>query len=245
MDSASDLSQPEDAYCTPPEYLRNLSTPPSPSVTPVSSPPIPQMTSSLSSASPTPTTTKKISAAAFRRPGMRGMSSSTNLGDDTLQQDSLSVGFRPSPGRSPSRERGEDESADERLDLAITPLNVRKKSLPMVPGISTNTLSGPRDPGAPRSISSPFPNLRTSEEQPSGSGRVPPSSNTPESRPRESMLGGDEFDYVSAYLNEDERRQSGVYQGATNGRGPVGGGPGATPPRNGYGSGRFSTRLDD
>jgi len=242
--TASDLTQPDDVYRTPPEYHRNLSTPPSPSMTPVSPPPAPQITSTSSSSPSTPTT-KKISAAAFRRVGMRGLSSNTNLKDDTLRQDSLSVGFRPSPGRSPSRERGEDENGDGSLDTAITPLNVRKKSLPAVPGISTNILSGLRGPGAPRSISSPFPNLRTSEEQPPGSGRVPPSSNSPDSRPRESTLGEDDFD-LSAYSNEDERRQNVMHHGATNGHGHVGGGQGTGPAHNvGYGSGNFSTSLEE
>jgi len=61
------------------------------------------------------------------------------------------------------------------------------------------------------------------------------------------MLGGgdDDFDYVSAYMNDDEGRQSGMYNGATNGHGPVGG-LGTSPPQNvGYGSGRFATRLGD
>jgi len=178
---------------------------------------------------------------------MKGPSNSTNLRDDTLRQDSLGVGFRPSPGRSPSRERGEDENGGESPDLITTPLNVRKKSLPAVPGISTNILSGPRGPGASRSISSPFPNLRTDEEQPLGPGRRLPLSSSPESRPRESMLEGDEdFDYLSAYMDGDERRQSGVYHGGTNGHGPVGGGSGTGPPQNvGYGSGVFATRLED
>lgn len=158
---------------------------------------------------------------------MGGPSSGAGLGGDTLRQGSLGVGFRPSPGRSPSRERADDESGDGSPDIA--PLNLRKKTLP---GIPTNILGGPRGPGAPRSTSSPFPNPGTSSEQPLG--------------PRDSVLGGeDDFDYVSAYLNEDDRGQSGVYNGATNGRGPVGGGPGTSPPeRVGYGSGRFATRLE-
>lgn len=57
--------------------------------------------------------------------------------------------------------------------------------------------------------------------------------------------GDDDFEYVSAYLNEDERGQNAMYNGATNGRGPVGGVLETSPPRNGYGSGRFATRLDD
>jgi hypothetical protein len=249
MDSTmSDLTQPDEAYRTPPEYLRNLSTPPSPSVTPVLPPPTSQIASTLSSPSSTPATTNKISAAAFRRPRMKGPSSNVNLRDDSPRQDSLSVGFGPNPGRSPSREKGDDENGDGGPDTIVTPLNLRKKSLPAVPGISANTLSGPRSPGTPRSISSPFPNLRNNEEQPLGSGRAPPLSSTPGPHHRESMLGGgdDEFDYVSAYLNEDERRQSGMYHGATNGHGPAGGGPGASPPQNiGYGNGMFATRLED
>lgn len=239
--TASDLTQPDDVYRTPPEYLRNSSTPPSPPMTPVSQPPVLQVASTLSSPPLTPTTTKKISAAAFRRPGMKGLSSNTNLKDDSLRQDSLSVGFRPNPGRSPSRERGDDEKEDRGPDAAVTPLNLRKKSLPTVPAISTNLLGGPRGPGTSRSISSPFPNLRIGGEQPLGPGRAPPLSNSPESRPRESVLGDDEFDYVSAYLDEDGRRDSGTYTGATNGHGHVEGGP---PQNEGYGSGRFATRLD-
>ena len=229
MDSpVSDLTQQDDVYRTPPEYLRNDSIPPSPSTTQASLPPIPQVTSTLSSPPSTPTTTKKISAAAFRRPGVRGLPNNVNLRDDTPRQASLSVGFRPSPGQSPSRERGADESRDGTPDNTVTPLNMRKKSLPAVPAIFTNLLSGPRGPGVPRSISSPFPNLKANEDQP--------------------ILGGgdDEFDYVSAYLNEDEQRQSGTLNGATNDHGHVGGGPGPSSPQNdGYGSGRFATRLDD
>jgi hypothetical protein len=58
------------------------------------------------------------------------------------------------------------------------------------------------------------------------------------------MLGGDDdFDYVSAYLNEDEKRQSGMHNRATNGHG---GGMGTSPPQNaGYGSGMFATMLED
>ena len=238
VDSATtDLTQPDDAYRTPPEYLQNSPTPPSPSITPVSPPPVPQVTSALSPSPPTPNTTKKISAAAFRRAGMKGPSVNTNLRDDTLRQDSLNVGFLPSP----SRERGDGESGGGSPGTAIPPLNMRKKSLPVVPAISTNPPSGPRGPGVPRSISSPFPNLKANEEQPLGPGGTFPSSSFPESQPRESMPGGDDdFDYVSAYLNEDERGQSGIHNGATNGHGQGGG----TPPQNGgYGSGRYATRL--
>jgi len=233
--TVSDLSQSDDAYRTPPEYLRNLSTPPSPSMAPASPPPVPQMSSSLSSPSSTPTTAKKISAAAFRRPRMGGPSNNANPRGDSLRQDSLAAGFRPSPGRSPSRERADDDSGDGNPDNSTTPLNLRKKTLP---GIPTNLLGGPRGPGTPRSTSSPFPNLTTNSEQPLGPG---------DSRPRESVPGGyDDFDYLSTYLNEDDRRQSGVYNGATNGRGPIGGGPGTSPPeRVGYESGRFATRLED
>ncbi|KAF9652690.1 hypothetical protein BDM02DRAFT_3126152 [Thelephora ganbajun] len=249
MDSTvSDLTQPDDAYHTPPEYLRNSPTLPSPSITPTLPPPVPQMAATLSSTPPTPTTTKKIPAAAFRRPGMRGLSSNTNLRNDSPRQDSRSVGFRQSPGRSPSRERGGEENGDGGLDNIVPPLNLRKKSLPAIPGVSTGLLSGPRGPGAPRSISSPFPNLRTSEEQPLGPGRVPPLSSSPEFRPLELTFGGgdDDFDYVSAYLSEDDRRQSVVHNGATDGHGHVGGGPETSPPQSeGYGSGRFATRLDD
>lgn len=143
------------------------------------------------------------------------------------------------PNRSPSRERGDDDDAPGIPVNVITPLNLRKKSLPGIPGVSTD-LSGPRDQGAPRSVSSPFPNLRTGEEQPLGPGRMPRLSSSPEPHPGEPGLGGDEeFDYVSAYLN-DERRQSAVYQGATNGHDHSEGGPGTE----GYGSGRFATRLD-
>lgn len=234
--TVSDFTQQDDAYRTPPEYLRDLSTPPSPSMALVSL--VPQVTSTLSSPPSTPPTTKKISAAAFRRPRMRGLSSNTNLKGDSLRQDSLNVGFRLSPGRSPSRENGEGETGDGGSDTSVTPLNVRKKSLPEVPRISTNLLSGPRGSGAPRSISSPFPNLSTNEGQPLGPGRVPPLSSSPESRPRESMFGGDDFDYVSAYMNEDEGKQSEVYNGATSGRGHAGGGLGTNPPQdNGYRSG--------
>lgn len=248
MDSgASDSTQPDDAYRTPPEYLGNLSTPPSPSVTPVSPQPAPQTISALSSQPSTPTTTKKISAAAFRRPGMRGLSSNTNLKDGPPRQDSLSMGFRQSPGRSPSRERGNEGNGDGSPDLAVTPLNLRKKSLPMVPANTANTVDSPRSLGGSRSISSPFPNLRANDEKPLRPGRVPPLSSPPESRPQESVLGGDDdFDYLTAYLNDDDRRQSGMPNGATNGRGPVGGGPGTGPPQNvGYGSGMFATRLED
>ena len=234
---STNFTQPDDAYRTPPEYLRDSSIPPSPSITPASSPPIPQVTSALSPSPTTPTTTKKISAAAFKRAGMKGVSSNTNLRDDTLRSDSLSVGFLPNP----SRERGDGENGDESPDTAVTPLNLRKKSLPAVPGISTNLLSGPRGPGAPRSISSPFPNLKANEEQPLGPGGTFPSSSLTESQPRESMLVGDDFDYVSAYLNEDESRESGIHDGVTNGHGQGGGGP---PQNVGYGSGKFSTRLD-
>jgi hypothetical protein len=100
-------------------------------------------------------------------------------------------------------------------------LNLRKKSLPSIPGPATSVLSGPRDQGV-RSVSSPFPNPRTSGEQRQGHGRMAALSSSPEPRTRESMLGGDEeFDYVSAYLNEDERSE-----GATNGYDHSGGGPG-------------------
>lgn len=216
--TGSDPTQVDDPYRTPPEYLRNPSTPPSPSIDPA--PPlqiqIPQVSPILPSAS-TPTTTKKISAAAFRRPGLKGPSNTTNAGGDSPRQDSLSVGFRPSPGRSPSREGGDSENVAGVLENIITPLNLRKKSLPLIPGPPTNLLSGPRDQGAPRSVSSPFPNPRTSEERRQGAGWMPPLSSSPEPRPRESMLGGeDEFDYVSAYLNEDERRESVIHNGATN-----------------------------
>ena len=246
MDSAvSDLTQQDDAYHTPPEYLRNLSSPPSPSMAQTSLPGS-QTTPTLGSPPSTPTTTGKITAAAFRRPKARGLSSNTNPVDDSPRQDSLSVGFGPSPGRSPNREKSSNETGDGGPD-AISPLNLRKKSLPSVPGISTNISDGPRNSGTPRSISSPFPNLRANEEQPLGPGRVLPSSGPPGPRPRESVFGGnDDFDYLSAYLNEDEREHSGIYSGATNGRGPVGGGPGTSPPQHvGYGSGRFATRLGD
>lgn len=143
------------------------------------------------------------------------------------------------PNRSPSRERDDDDNLPRIPDNVITPLNLRKKSLPGIPGISTN-LSGPRDQGAPRSVSSPFPNLRTGEEQPLGPGRMPPLSNSPEPHPGEYALGVDEeFDYVSAYLN-DERRQSAVYQATTNGYDHSGRGPGTE----GYGSGRPVVRPD-
>jgi len=217
----SDLTQSDDVYRTPPEYLRNSSAPPSPPMTSAPPPPpVPQVTSTLSPSPPTQTTPKKISAAAFRRAGMRGMSSNANLG-------------------------GGDENGDGGPDDAVTPLNLRKKSLPAVPGVSTNLLSGPRGPGAARSISSPFPNFKTSEEQPLGPGRTFPLSTSSESRPQESVLeGGDEdLDYLSAYFNEDERRQSATPNGTAKNRG---GGPGTSPPQNGgYGSGRFATRLED
>ena len=227
VDSAvSDLTQVDDAYHTPPEYLRNLSTPPSPSMNPAY--PLQVQVPRMSPILPSPLTpsTAKISAAAFRRPGMKG---SANTRDDSLRQGSLAMGFRLSPGRSPSRERGENENAAGTPENTITPLNLRKKSLPSVPGPPSNPLSGPRDQGGGRSVSSPFPNMRTSGEQQDGPGRMPRLSGSPESRPRESMLGGEEeFDYVSAYLNEDERGEGTVHNGATDG----------------YGSGRFSTKLD-
>lgn len=205
--SIFDPTQVDDAYHTPPEYLRNPSTPPSPSMNPGLQVQIPHMSPTLPSPS-TPTTTKKISAAAFRRPRMQ-VSLNTNVRGDSLRQDSLSVGFLPSPGRSPSRERGDNENLAGIPENAITPLNLRKKSLPSVPGPPTSLLSGPRDQGAPRSVSSPFPNLRTNEEQQQ---RLLPLSNSPEPQPRESMLGVDEeFDYVSAYLNDDERRESVIH----------------------------------
>jgi len=236
----SDLTQPDDAYRTPPEYLRNSSTPPSPAITSASPLPVRQMTPTLSPSPSTQTAIKKISAAAFRRPGMRGP---VNARDDALRQDSLGVGFRPSP--SPSRERGGDESGDGGPDAIVTPLTLRKKSLPAVPGISTKLLSGPRGSGASRSISSPFPSLKTDEEQPLGPGRTFPLSGSPGSRPRESILGGgdEDFDYVSAYMNEDEGKQNGTPNGMTNDHG---GGPGTSLPQNeGYGSGRFATTLED
>ena len=245
MDSTvSDPTQVDDAYHTPPEYLRNVSAPPSPPVTRGSSPQVPHSSPSLSSSPPTPTTTKKISAAAFRRPGMRGPSSTINLSDPP-RQDSLGVGFRPSTDRSPSREKGDDEKAAGIPD--VTPLNLRKKSLPAVPGNSANLLSEPHNQGASRSVSSPFPDPRASEEHRSGPGRMPPLSNPPEPRPRESMFGGDdEFDYVSAYLNEGDTRQSGVYNAATNGYDHGSGGAGPGPQQHeGYGSGRFATRADE
>ena len=238
----------DDAYRTPPEYLRNSSTTSSPSMTPASLPPVTQVTSTLSSAPSTPNTTKKITAAAFRRPGKRGLTNN-NLGDGIPRQDPLSVGFRPSPGRSPSRERGDGENRDGSPET-ITPLNLRKKSLPAVPGTPTDRLGGPRSlgaPGAPRSISSPFPSLKPGEEQPLGPGRMFSSSNSPESRPRELTLGGeDDFD-MSAYFHEDENRLTGNLNanGTTNDRGQSRG-PGPSPPgNNGYGSGRFATRLED
>jgi len=222
--AVSDPTQVDDAYQTPPEYLRNPSTPSSPSMD-LASPlqvQIPQMQQTLPSPS-TPTTTKKISAAAFRRPRLQGPLSATNVRGDSFRQDSLSVGFRPSP----SWERGDNENLAGIPENITTPLNLRKKTLPSVPGLPTSPLSGPRDQGAPRSVSSPFPNLRASEEQRPGDGRMTPSSSSPEPRPRESM---DDFDYVSAYLNEDERRQSVVRDGATNGYE--------------HGGGRFPTRLN-
>jgi hypothetical protein len=234
----SDLTQPDDAYRTPPEYLRNFSTPPSPSMMPPS-PPAPQVTSPS-----TQPATKKISAAAFRRPWMRVMSNNASPRDDTPRQDSLGVGFRPSPGQSPSRERDNDENGVGDPDSAATPFNLRKKTLPAVPGISTNPLSGPRGPVGSRSISSPFPKLKTGEEQPLGSGRTFPLSTSPESRPRETALedGDEDFDYLSSYFNEAERRQSVTPNGTTNNHG---GGPGISVPQDdGYGSGRFATRLD-
>ena len=237
----SDFTQPDDVYRTPPEYLRNSPTPSSPSMTPAP-PPVPQVKSTLNPSPTTQAATKKISAAAFRRPGMKALA---NMRDDTSRQDSLGVGFRSSPGRSPSREGGDDENGVGGPDNAGTPLNLRKKSLPAVPGISTNLVGGPRSPGGSRSISSPFPNLKTGEQQPLGPGRTFPLSASSESRPRESMFGGgdEDFDYVSAYLNEDERRQNGTSNGTTNDHG---GGPGTSPPQDdGYGSGRFATRLDN
>ena len=236
----------DDAYRTPPDYLRNPSTAPSPSVTPASLPQVPQVTPTLSSPPSTPTTTKKITAAAFRRQGMRALSSNTNLGDDSTRQDSLSVGFRPSPGRSPSRERGDGENRGGSPEMIVTPLNLRKKTLPAVPGISTDRLGGPRSLGAsgtPRSISSPFPGLKPDEDQPHGPGKTFRSSNSPESRPRESMPGGDDdFDYLTPYLDEEENRQTGNpnANGMTNDHGRARG-----PGNNGYGSGRFTTRLED
>jgi hypothetical protein len=218
----SDPTELEDPYHTPPEYLRNLSTPPSPRMLPAPSPlqvQIPKMSPTLGSAS-TPTTTKKISAAAFRRPGMR----TTGVRGDSFRQDSM--GFRPSPGRSPSRERGENENLGVIPEQAITPLSLRKKSLPSVPGPAGGLLSGTRDQGVPRSVSSPFPDLRTSEEQERGGGRLAGLTSSPEPRPRESMIGEDEFDYLSAYMNEDERRESGIQNGGTNGYEHSGGGPG-------------------
>lgn len=241
MDSAmADSTQLDDPYHTPPEYIRNPSTPPSPSMT--QAPPliIPQISPNLSSSPSTPTTMKKISAAAFRRPGMKA---GAGLTGDSPRQDSLSMGFRRSPGRSPSREIGDDKNVAGIPDNIIGPLNLKKKILPAVPEPPTNPLSGPRDQGAPRSVSSPFPSLRTSEEPPSGPGREPPLSSSPESQRQESTTGGDEeFDYVSMYMNEDQRRQSAAYMGGTNGYDHGEGGPGTGP--HGYGSGRFATRLD-
>jgi len=125
-------------------------------------------------------------------------------------------------------------------------LNLRKKSLPAIPPISMNSLGGPRGPGGSRSISSPFPNLNANEEQRLGHGRVPPLSSSPEPQHGESIGGDDEFDYVSAYMSEDDRRHSGMYNGARNSHGQAGGDPGNSPPRfTGYGSGRFATRLED
>lgn len=199
----SDPTQSEDPYHTPPEYLRNLSRPASPPMPPA--PPlevqVPKMSPHLPSPS-TPTTTNKISVAAFRRPGMR------NVSGDSPRQDSLGMGFRP------SLERRENETVGLN---AITPLNFRKKSLPSVPGPPVNVLSGPREREGPRSVSSPFPNLGTSEEGRGGVGRMAALTSSPEPRPRESMIGGDqdEFDYVEAYLRED----------GTNGYEDSGGGP--------------------
>jgi len=181
-------------------------------------PVVPGVSTNSSPSPPTQTTLKKISAAAFRRAGVRGLSSNVNLG-------------------------GGDENGDEGPDDAVTPLNLRKKSLPAVPGVSTNLLSGPRGPGAARSTSSPFPSLKASGEQPLGSGRTFPSSTSSESRPQESVLGGgdEDFDYISAYLNDYEGRQSVTPNGTTHG-----GGPGISLPQNGgYESGRFATRLED
>lgn len=223
--SEPDPIQVDDAYHTPPEYLRNFSTPPSPPANPEFplQVQIPRISPTLPPAS-TPTTAKKISAAAFRRPGMRGLSN--NVRGDSFRQDSLAVGFLPSPGRSPSREIGDNENIAGFPDDNIAPLNLRKKSLPSVPGPPTNLLSGPRDQGAARSVSSPFPNLRASEEQQQGPGRIQPLSNSPESRPRELVHGDEEFDYVSAYLDEDDRRKSAIHNGATNMYDYSRGGPG-------------------
>ena len=244
----SDPTQVDDAYHTPPEYLRNLSTPPSPPMNPAS--PLQVQVGQFSPILPspsTPTTTKKISAAAFRRPGMKGPSNTSNVRGDSLRQDSLGVGFRPNAGRSLSLERNEDENVAGFPESNVTPLNLRKKSLPPAPGPPTSVLSGPREQRGPRSVSSPFPNLGTSEQQMQGRGRMAGLSNSPESRPRDSAVGGeDEFDYyVSAYLDEDERRESAIHNGATNGYDQNGGGPGAGSQQGeGYGSGRFATRLD-
>jgi hypothetical protein len=75
------------------------------------------------------------------------------------------------------------------------------------------------------------------EEQPLGSGRVLPLSSSSGSQHREFILGGDDgFDYVSVYLNEDERRQNGMYNG----------GLVPSPPQNvGHENGTFATRLED
>ena len=221
----SDGPQSEDPYHTPPEYLRNLSTPPSPPMHP--GPPleiqIPKISPLLPSPS-TPTTMNKISVAAFRRPGMKGQSNSTNVRGDTLRQDSLGVGFRP------SLERGKNENVGGILENVVTPLNLRKKSLPSVPGPPASLLSGPREQGVPRSVSSPYPNLRTSEEGQGGVGRMAALRSSPEPEPRESMIGGeDEFDYLSAYLDGDERRESRTHNRGTNGYEHYGGGPGTDP----------------
>lgn len=218
--TVSDPARVDDAYHTPPEYLRDASMPPSPPIAPPPPPKLAQVAPSINSSPPTPTTTKKIFAAAFRRPGMKGPSSTNSMGDPP-RQDSLSTSFRPGRGSS-SQERGDDGDVGGIPETTITPLNLRKKTLPMAPRTTGSNLSGPRDPGTSRSVSSPFPDLRTSGERTSG--RVT-SSRTPEPGPRHSTLGDEEFDYVSAYLNGDEG-QSGVHNVATNehyhgGDGPV------------------------
>ena len=194
----------------------------------------------------TPTTAKKISATAFRRPRMKGPSNSVNVRGDSLRQDSLGLGFRPNARRSLSLERNEDENVAGVPESIATPLNLRNKSLPPTPGPPTSVRTAPREQWGSRSISSPFPNLGTSGWGEQGRERMARPSNSPESRPRTSAGGGeDDFDYLSAYFGEDERRESAIHNGATNGYVQNGGGPGAGSPQSeGYEPGRFATRLD-
>lgn len=102
-----------------------------------------------------------------------------------------------------------------------TPLSVNKKrGLPSTPKMGASALSGGHGGGSSISLnrdSTPLPSMRKNPDSPPA-------------------LADEDFDYISAYVNNEDNAAAGAAHGSDSAAGAGG---------RGYEGGRFATNLDD